>query len=57
MVYLVKGDMAEARPITIGEGLGSRVEVIEGLAEGDQVVVRGNERLRPGTRIRINGES
>jgi multidrug efflux pump subunit AcrA (membrane-fusion protein) len=49
--------MAESRPITIGEGLGSRVEVIEGLAEGDQVVVRGNERLRPGTRIRINGES
>lgn len=57
VVYLVKGDMAESRSITIGEGLGSRVEVIKGLAEGDQVVVRGNERLRPGTRIRINGAS
>jgi len=27
------------------------------LAEGDKVVVRGNERLRPGAKIKVVGES
>jgi len=33
------------------------MEVLDGLGEGEQVVVRGNERLRPGAKIRIVGES
>jgi SOS-response transcriptional repressor LexA len=31
--------------------LGDRYEVLDGLQEGDLVVVRGNERLRPGQDI------
>jgi hypothetical protein len=31
--------------------LGDRYEVISGLQPGDLVVVRGNERLRPGQAI------
>jgi RND family efflux transporter MFP subunit len=57
IVYVVQGDTAEARPIQIGESLGGRVEVLSGLAEGESVVVRGNERLRPGAKIRVDGAS
>ena len=43
--------IAELRPIQTGAAVGNRVEVIEGLGEGDQVVIRGNERLQPGQAI------
>lgn len=57
LVYVVKNGSAEARPIKTGEALRGRLEVIEGLAEGEAVVVRGNERLQPGAKVRIDGES
>ncbi len=57
IVFVVVDGMAEARTITIGEGLGNRVEILNGLADGDVVVVRGNERLHPGAKVRIAGES
>ena len=37
-----------------GEAVGARMEVLRGLAQGDLVVVRGNERLRPGQDVRYN---
>ena len=54
-VFVVEDGRATARQIRIGEGLGGRFEVIEGLAAGEVVVVRGNERLNDGARVRING--
>ena len=33
--------------------MGNRLEVVRGLNEGDMVVTRGNERLRPGQAVRI----
>jgi multidrug efflux pump subunit AcrA (membrane-fusion protein) len=57
LVYVVEGDTAEMRRITLGEPTGSRYEVLDGLKEGESVVVRGNERLRPGDKVRIDGAS
>lgn len=57
LVYLVRKDTAEMRAIVLGEPTGSRYEVLDGLEPGDLVVVRGNERLRPGDKIRIDGAS
>ena len=57
LVYVVKDDTAEMRQITLGEPTGSRYEVLDGLSEGESVVVRGNERLRPGDKVRIDGAS
>ena len=48
IVYAVVDGTAEARPVTLGQSSGGRLEVLSGLSEGDLVVVRGNERLRPG---------
>lgn len=42
---------AEPRSVQIGVALGNQYEVVSGLVEGDVVVVRGNERLRPGQDI------
>ncbi len=57
MVFVAQGDVAQPREIVLGEAVGSRYEVLAGLAEGELVVVRGNERLRPGDKVRIDGAS
>ena len=48
MVFVVAEDKAQPRPVTLGQAAGDRMEVLSGVAAGDLVVVRGNERLRPG---------
>ena len=52
-VYLVDGGKATARPVRIGAEADGRIEVLEGLAGGEQVVVRGVELLKDGQRIRV----
>ena len=50
-VYVAAEGKAQPRTVTIGVPLGNRYEVLDGLQPGDLVVVRGNERLRPGQDI------
>lgn len=50
-VFVSDEGKAQPRQISIGVALGDRFEVLTGLAEGDVVVTRGNERLRPGQDI------
>ncbi len=52
-VYVAQNGLAEIRPVMLGDAIGSRFEVLGGLAPGDAAVVRGNERLRPGQPIAI----
>lgn len=42
---------ATPKPVTIGAAAGDRIEIVAGLEEGDLVVIRGNERLRPGQQL------
>ena len=53
-VYVAADDAAQPRTVELGVPLGDRYEVLSGLAPGDLVVVRGNERLRPGQAIAPN---
>ena len=53
IVYVVIEDKAELKMIQTGLAVGNRIEVVQGLAEGDKVVIRGNERLFPGQQIQI----
>ncbi len=57
IVFVAKGGEVEARTVRLGVAVGSRMEVLRGLDEGERVVVRGNERLRPGAKIQVIGES
>jgi len=50
-VFVAADGKAQPRNVQIGVALGNRYEVTQGLSEGDLVVVRGNERLRPGQDI------
>ena len=54
LVYVVNAESAaEIRPVELGEAVGPRFEVLDGVAAGERVVVRGNERLRPGQAVRV----
>lgn len=54
-VFVHEDGKAMPRTIEIGAALNSSFEVLSGLNEGDEVVVRGNERLRPGQDIAPSG--
>lgn len=53
LVYVVANEIAEARTVRLGESTGARIEITSGLKAGDNVIVRGNERLRPGAQVKI----
>ncbi len=54
-VFIVEDGKAVRRNVRIGEGVGNRFEVLSGVEEGQEVVVRGNERLRPGQAVTVGG--
>ena len=47
--------MVDAVPVTIAYTVGDRLALVESpmLAEGDQVIVEGNERLQPGMPVML----
>ena len=47
-VFVVTDGAATIRPVVLGEGVGHRFVVVDGLAPEELVVIRGNERLAPG---------
>jgi hypothetical protein len=53
MVFVVENGAVQARNIEIGDGVGGRFVVRDGLKLGDVVVIRGNERLFPGQPVRF----
>lgn len=53
-IFVINGEnQAERVAVTTGVGAGESIEVIGELSAGDQVVVRGNERLQPGQSVSI----
>jgi len=53
VIWIVRGDTAQAVPVTIGRRDEQRVEISSGdLAEGELAVTLGNESLRPGQQVR-----
>jgi len=54
LVYVVTDDQSvQISPVKLGLAVGDRFEVVDGLAAGDVVVIRGNERLRPGQKVQF----
>lgn len=52
-VYVVKGNKAELRHVTPGAVIGERVEILDGLTEGEQVVVSGQINLNDGETVEV----
>ena len=55
LVFVANNGKADRRPVRLGRASGTRFEVLDGLAEGDLAIVRGNERLRPGQPVLVPG--
>jgi multidrug efflux pump subunit AcrA (membrane-fusion protein) len=55
MVFLIKDAAATPQPVRLGAAVNGRFEVLDGLGDGDLVVIRGNERLRPGQPVTYPG--
>jgi len=53
VVYVVTGDAVVPVPVRVGIAVDGHVQVDGALKAGALVVVRGNERLRPGQKVRI----
>jgi RND family efflux transporter MFP subunit len=48
-------DHVEAVPVRLGSSFQSLIQITGAVSEEERVVVQGNERLRPGERVRVTG--
>ena len=55
VVFLLDGQRVNRRDVALGLGDDEQVQIVDGLALGDRIVVRGLETLTDGTRVRIIG--
>jgi membrane fusion protein (multidrug efflux system) len=53
VVFVIDGQRAVRRNVSLGLGDDDRVEVREGVTPGERIVVRGLETLTDGTRVRV----
>ncbi len=52
-VFVVKDGKASERAVRLGLSNGAMIEVVEGLKDGEQVVVVGQGALKPGAAVRV----
>jgi membrane fusion protein (multidrug efflux system) len=52
-VFVVNGEEAHEKPVKLGNKYGEVAEISEGLAEGEKVVVAGQQNLADGAKVRI----
>ena len=52
--YVLDGDIAVRRPITLGATSVSAVEIVSGLSPGERVVIAGTDTFADAERVRIN---
>ncbi|MFN3580765.1 MAG: efflux RND transporter periplasmic adaptor subunit [Pseudomonas sp.] len=50
-------DQVQVRPVSVGEQEAGLWVITEGLSEGDRVVVAGLQKIRPGQKVRIAGDT
>lgn len=55
-VFVVEGDRAIRRQVSLGQRQVGSVEIVSGLEPGERVVVRGIQRVRDGAMVRVVGE-
>ncbi len=49
--------MVRERLVRTGLTFDGSIEVLEGLVEGERIVIRGNEALQQGQQVHVSGES
>jgi RND family efflux transporter MFP subunit len=56
-VWLLKGDTVSLHKVTVGRYLTAKVVIIDGLTDGDQVVVAGGQLLHPDMQVEVAQEA
>jgi HlyD family secretion protein len=49
--YVVHGNIAERRPVSLGAASIAKVEILDGLAVGDQIVISGTDEFKSAQRV------
>ncbi len=52
-VFVLEGKIAYRREVKIGRLIGDRIEITEGIKEGEEVVVKNSQALSEGSKVRI----
>jgi len=52
-VYVVKGGQIERRAVRIGSDMAGQSEILEGVSEGDSVIVSGTSMIREGAKAKV----
>jgi membrane fusion protein (multidrug efflux system) len=55
VVFVLTGQRVARRDVSLGLGDDNKVEILDGVSEGERVVVRGLETLTDQTRVRVTG--
>jgi len=55
-VFVVEGDIARQRQVTAGLEGGGWVELMEGVQEGDKIILQGFEKLKDGVAVTLAGK-
>ncbi len=48
-----EGDKVEVRPVTVGQAMGDKWVVTDGVKAGDRVIVTGLQKVRPGAQVKV----
>ena len=57
MVMLVNGQsIVEARPVETGQNLGDKIMITKGLTDGEQLIVAGLQKIKPGVPVKVAAE-
>ena len=48
-----EGDTVAVRPVKLGDQRGDKWIVLEGLEDGDRIVVDGIQKVQPGAHVRV----
>ncbi len=56
IVFVVLDGKAQPRSVELGNAIANRLQVISGLQADEWVVIRGNERLRPGQAVQAKNQ-
>ncbi len=49
--YIVQGNVAERRPVRLGAASIAKVEILDGLSAGDQIVISGTDEFKSAPRV------
>ncbi|MDQ7795107.1 MAG: efflux RND transporter periplasmic adaptor subunit [bacterium] len=56
LVYVVEDGRARERPVTVGAADGARVAILDGLEEGEQVIIAGQHFVAEGSPVKVEGK-